>query len=83
MSQEAQGVLWTTMMLSHACWGNCLRHALNKLPKKLAATTSPVHKGLRSQFHFWAISSLCNRSKKLRGKDADANEQQLACFSLS
>jgi hypothetical protein len=40
MSQEAQGVLWTTMMLSHACWGNCLRHALNKLPKKLATTTS-------------------------------------------
>jgi hypothetical protein len=31
--------------------GNCLRHALNKLPKKLAAITSPVRKALRSQFH--------------------------------
>src|SRR5262249_45928214 len=31
--------------------GICLRHALNKLPKKLAAITSPVRKALRSQFH--------------------------------
>jgi hypothetical protein len=31
--------------------GNCLRHALNKLPKTLAAITSPVRKALRSQFH--------------------------------
>jgi hypothetical protein len=31
--------------------GNCLRHALNKLPKKLAAIASPVRKALRSQFH--------------------------------
>ena len=31
--------------------GHCLRHALNKLPKKLAAITSPVRKALRSQFH--------------------------------
>ncbi len=31
--------------------GNCLRHAINKLPKKLAAITSPVRKALRSQFH--------------------------------
>jgi hypothetical protein len=31
--------------------GTCLRHALNKLPKKLAAITSPVRKALRSQFH--------------------------------
>jgi hypothetical protein len=28
--------------------GNCLRHALNKLPKKLAAIASPVRKALRS-----------------------------------
>jgi len=27
--------------------GNCLRHALNKLPKKLVAITSPVRKSLR------------------------------------
>ena len=31
--------------------GFCLRHALLKLPKKLAAITSPVRKALRSQFH--------------------------------
>jgi hypothetical protein len=31
--------------------GNCLRHALNKLPKKLAAITSPVRKALRTRFH--------------------------------
>jgi hypothetical protein len=31
--------------------GNCLRHALTKLPKKLAAIASPVRKALRSQFH--------------------------------
>src|SRR3989475_6611678 len=31
--------------------GTCLRHALNKLPKKLMAIASPVRKALRSQFH--------------------------------
>jgi hypothetical protein len=31
--------------------GTCLRHALNKLPKKLAAIPSPVRQALRSQFH--------------------------------
>src|SRR5438445_8068874 len=31
--------------------GNCLRHALNKLPGKLTAIASPVRKALRSQFH--------------------------------
>ena len=31
--------------------GNCLRHALLKLPKKLAALASPVRHALRSQFH--------------------------------
>jgi hypothetical protein len=31
--------------------GTCLRHALLKLPKKLAAIASPVRKALRSQFH--------------------------------
>jgi hypothetical protein len=29
--------------------GNCLRHALIKLPKKLAAIASPVRKALRSK----------------------------------
>jgi len=31
--------------------GNCLRHAINKLPAKLVAIASPVRKALRSQFH--------------------------------
>jgi hypothetical protein len=31
--------------------GNCLRHAINKLPKKLTAIGSPVRMALRSQFH--------------------------------
>src|SRR6266481_1122014 len=30
--------------------GNCLRHAINKLPGKLVAIASPVRKALRSQF---------------------------------
>src|SRR5262249_45489935 len=30
---------------------NCLRHAINKLPAKLAAISSSVRKTLRSQFH--------------------------------
>jgi len=31
--------------------GNCLRHALLKLPKKLAAIASPVRQSLRTKFH--------------------------------
>ena len=31
--------------------GSCLRHAINKLPGKLTAITSPVRKALRTQFH--------------------------------
>jgi len=31
--------------------GHCLRHALNKLPKKLTTIASPVRTALRSQFH--------------------------------
>jgi hypothetical protein len=31
--------------------GNCLLHAVNKLPGKLTAIASPVRKALRSQFH--------------------------------
>ena len=31
--------------------GNCLRHAINKLPAKLVAIASPVRKASRSQFH--------------------------------
>jgi hypothetical protein len=45
--------------------GNCLRHAINKLPGKLTAIASPVRKALRSQFHtlwYWA-----RQRKSLRG----------------
>ena len=31
--------------------GNCLRHAINTLPKQLTAIGSPVRQALRSQFH--------------------------------
>jgi hypothetical protein len=31
--------------------GNCLRHAINKLPSKLVAIASPLRKALRSRFH--------------------------------
>jgi hypothetical protein len=34
-----------------ALLGNCLRHAIIKLPKKLVAIASPVRKALRTQFH--------------------------------
>ena len=39
------------MLFPGARLGNCLRHALNKLPKKLVAIASPVRKALRTQFH--------------------------------
>jgi len=42
--------------------GNCLRHALIKLPKKLAAIASPVRKALRSHFH-----TLLYRARQRRG----------------
>jgi hypothetical protein len=42
--------------------GNCLRHAINKLPAKLAAIASPVRKALRSQFH-----TLLYRARQRKG----------------
>jgi hypothetical protein len=42
--------------------GNCLRHAINKLPKKLVAIASPVRKALRSQFH-----TLLHRARQRKG----------------
>ncbi|HSX83586.1 MAG TPA: hypothetical protein VLQ80_34165, partial [Candidatus Saccharimonadia bacterium] len=44
--------------------GNCLRHAMNKLPKKLVAITSPMRKALRSQFH--TLLSRARQRKHLR-----------------
>ena len=41
----------TRTLFPGARLGNCLRHAINKLPKKLTAIGSPVRKALRIQFH--------------------------------
>jgi hypothetical protein len=42
--------------------GNCLRHALTKLPGKLVAIASPVRKALRSQFR-----TLLYRARRRKG----------------
>jgi len=52
--------------------GNCLRHALNKFPKKLAAITSPVRKALRAQFH-----TLLYRARQRKGLRVFALGQRL------
>ena len=52
--------------------GNCLRHAINKLPKKLAAIASPVRKALRSQFH-----TLLYRARQRKGLRVFALGQRL------
>src|SRR5499433_2518796 len=44
--------------------GNCLRHAINKLPKKLTAIASPVRQSLRARFH--ALLSRARQRKSLR-----------------
>jgi hypothetical protein len=51
--------------------GNCLLHAVNKLPKKLAAIASPVRKALRSQFY-----TLLSRVRPRRGLRVCALGQQ-------
>jgi hypothetical protein len=42
--------------------GNCLRHALNKLPGKLTAIATPVRKALHSKFH-----TLLPRARQRKG----------------
>jgi hypothetical protein len=56
--------------------GNCLRHAINKLPKKLAAIASPVRQALRSYFH-----TLLYRARQRRGLRVFALGQQLRRFA--
>jgi hypothetical protein len=56
--------------------GNCLRHALLKLPKKLSAVTSPVRKALRTQFH-----TLWYRARQRKGLRVFALGQQLRHFA--
>jgi hypothetical protein len=52
--------------------GNCLRHAINKLPAKLVAIASPVRKALRSQFH-----TLLYRARQREGLRVFALGQRL------
>jgi hypothetical protein len=56
--------------------GNCLRHALNKLPKKLTASASPVRKALRSQFH-----TLLYRARQRKSLRVFALGQRLRHFA--
>jgi hypothetical protein len=55
--------------------GNCLRHAINKLPIKLVAIASPVRKALRSQFH-----TLLYRARQRKGLRVFALGQRLRRF---
>jgi hypothetical protein len=56
--------------------GNCLRHALTKLPTKLTAITSPVRKAMRSQFH-----TLLYRARQRKGLRVFALGQRLRRFA--
>jgi hypothetical protein len=56
--------------------GNCLRHALIKLPKKLAAIASPIRKALRAQFH-----TLLYRARQRKGLRVFALGQRLRRFA--
>ena len=55
--------------------GTCLRHALLKLPKKLAAIPSPVRTALRSKFH-----TLWYRARQRKGWRVFALGQRLRHF---
>ena len=56
--------------------GNGLRHALNKLPKKLVAIASPVRKALCSQFH-----TLLSRARQRQSLRVFALGQRLRHFA--
>ncbi len=64
------------MLFPGARLGTCLRHALIKLPKKLAAIASPVRQALRSQFH-----TLLYRARQRRGLRVFALGQRLRHFA--
>jgi hypothetical protein len=55
--------------------GNCLRHALNTLPRKLTAIASPLRKMLRTQFH-----TLLYRARQRKGLRVFALGQRLRRF---
>src|SRR5713101_5154138 len=56
--------------------GNCLRHAINKLPAKLTSIASPVRQALRSQFH-----TLLYRARQRKGLRVFALGQRLRHFA--
>ena len=56
--------------------GNCLRHAINKLPGKLTAIATPVRKALRSKFH-----TLLHRARQRKGLRVFALGQRLRHFA--
>jgi len=56
--------------------GNCLRHAINRLPGKLTAIASPVRKALRTQFH-----TLVYRARQRKGLRVFALGQRLRRFA--
>jgi hypothetical protein len=56
--------------------GFCLRHALLKLPKKLAAIASPVRQSLRTQFH-----TLLHRARQRKNLRVFALGQRLRRFA--
>src|SRR6266487_771682 len=56
--------------------GNCLRHAINKLPGKLTAIAAPLRKALRSQFH-----TLLYRARQRKGLRVFALGQRLRHFA--
>jgi hypothetical protein len=63
------------MLFPGARLGICLRHALLKLPKKLAAIASPVRKALRTEFH-----TLLYRARQRKGLRVFALGQRLRHF---
>jgi hypothetical protein len=64
---------WT--LFPGARLGFCLRHALLKLPKQLAAIASPVRQSLRTQFH-----TLLYRARQRKGWRVFALGQRLRHF---
>jgi hypothetical protein len=64
------------MLFPGVCLGNCLRHAINKLPEKLTAIAFPVRKALRSQFH-----TLLYRARRRKGLRVFALGQRLRRFA--
>jgi hypothetical protein len=66
----------TRTLFPGARLGFCLRHALNKLPKKLAAIASPLRRSLRVKFH-----TLLYRARQRKSLRVFALGQRLRHFA--